>query len=396
MTAILDIEHSDDLLRYLHEHGHLEPGEVPAIVPLSGGVSNRTVLVERRDGTAFVVKQALEKLRVEADWHSDPNRSHREALGLTWLARVGPPGTITPLLFEDTDQHLLAMQAVPRPHENWKSRLLAGSLDLSHVKQFGQLLGTIHRRSREQRAELGPVFDDRSYFESLRIEPYYRYTAERNRETFDFFANLISETAATREAVVHGDYSPKNILIHQNTLVLLDHEVIHFGDPAFDIGFSLTHLLSKAHYLGSSRERPPRTSRAQGDSEPTPTAPRRGTDRAPLPGGESATGADDEAPLLGGAGGRFMEKFLEGARVYWKTYQLAAGELAFTADFEPRAVRHTLGCLLARVDGRSPLEYFTTVERNRQRAVVLPLLKSPPDRVLTLIERFGQGLQTER
>ncbi|MSU21758.1 MAG: hypothetical protein EXS30_10230 [Pedosphaera sp.] len=343
MTAVLDIEKSDNLLRYLHEHGHLEPGEVPTIVPLSGGVSNRTMLVERSDGTAFVIKQALEKLRVEADWRSDPNRSHREALGLTWLARLGPPGTITPLLFEDTDQHLLAMQAVARPHENWKSRLMAGGLELSHVKQFGQLLGTIHRRSREQRPELEPVFDDRSYFESLRIEPYYRYTAERNRETSIFFTNLISETAATREALVHGDYSPKNILIHQNTLVLLDHEVIHFGDPAFDIGFSLTHLLSKAHHLDSSRER-----------------------------------------------------FLEGARVYWKTYQTAAGELGFTADFEPRAVRHTLGCLLARVDGRSPLEYFTTAERNRQRAVVLPLLKSPPDRMLTLIERFGQGLQGER
>ena len=28
---------------------------------------------------------------------------------------------------------------------------------------------------------------------------------------------------------------------------------------------------------------------------------------APLPGGEPATGASDEAPLLGGAGGGFME-----------------------------------------------------------------------------------------
>ena len=40
---------------------------------------------------------------------------------------------------------------------------------------------------------------------------------------------------------------------------------------------------------------------------------------------------------------------------------------AWAADLETRAVRHTLACLLARVVGRSPLEYLDAAERSRQR-----------------------------
>src|SRR6185436_14042370 len=99
--AILNIEHTKDLFEYLRDAGRLDPGEVPMFTLLRGGVSNRTVLVERSDGRSFVVKQALEKLRVQVEWHSDPRRIHHEALGLIWLARLAPPGTITSLLFED-------------------------------------------------------------------------------------------------------------------------------------------------------------------------------------------------------------------------------------------------------------------------------------------------------
>src|SRR5437867_12351738 len=146
MTNPLDIERPDELLRYLQQSGRLEPAETPRITPLPGGVSNRTVWVERSDGSAFVLKQALPKLRVTADWFSDPSRIQREALGLQWLARLVPPGSVPRLLFEDGPQHLLAMEAVPRPHANWKTMLLAGGLEPDHVQQFGQLLGAIHQR----------------------------------------------------------------------------------------------------------------------------------------------------------------------------------------------------------------------------------------------------------
>src|SRR3954471_353856 len=121
----LDIEQPGALVAYLRETGRIAPDEEPRIEVLAGGVSNRTVLVERASGEAWVVKQALAKLRVAVDWFSDPARIEREALGLKHLGQIAPQN-ITPLIFEDPANHLLVMQAVPKPHENWKSMLLAG------------------------------------------------------------------------------------------------------------------------------------------------------------------------------------------------------------------------------------------------------------------------------
>ncbi|MBI4662706.1 MAG: phosphotransferase [Verrucomicrobia bacterium] len=341
MRFPLNIERFDELLEYLRRTGRLGDVETPKVTGLPGGVSNRTVLVEPRQGHAFVIKQALGKLRVEADWRSDPGRSHCEALGLTWLARLAPPGTIPALVFEDEVHHLVAMEAVPEPHENWKPLLLAGRIELRHVEQFAQLLGTIQCRAREHVKQLASVFENRTFFESLRLEPYYSYAASRNPAAAEFFQELISDTLATRVNLVHGDYSPKNILVHGNTLVLLDHEVIHWGDPAFDVGFSLTHLLSKANHLPSRRA-----------------------------------------------------AFLRAAVHFWKTYQGSAGPLPEPKAFEARVARHTLGCLLARVDGRSPLEYLSEAARHRQRTAVLNMIPTPPSSVLELVQRFEQRLAT--
>ena len=332
----LDIEQPGALVGYLKETGRVGEGEEPVVRVLAGGVSNRTVLVERPgSGEAWVVKQALPKLRVAVDWFSDPERIHREALGLRWLEELVPPGTITPLVFEDQDNHLLAMEAVPEPHENWKRMLLGGELENDHVRQFGRLVGTLHRGGYERREEAKRAFWDRSFFESLRLEPYYGYTAEQVPDAADFLRALVEETRSRRDTVVHGDYNPKNVLVREGTLVLLDHEVIHFGDPAFDLGFSLTHFLSKAHHLPGMRE-----------------------------------------------------DFAEAARFYWATYREVVEELPWAAAIEERAVRHTLGCLLARVAGRSPLEYLDEGELALQREAVLALLPYPPESVPGLVEDF--------
>src|SRR5687768_18614144 len=119
----LDIENADALVAYLRREGRIEPDETPRVRVLAGGVSNRTVLVERASGEAWVLKQALAKLRVKVDWFSDPARIGREALALKYLPELAPPGAITPLVFEDPSHHLLAMRAVPQPHENWKTML---------------------------------------------------------------------------------------------------------------------------------------------------------------------------------------------------------------------------------------------------------------------------------
>jgi 5-methylthioribose kinase len=335
MGTDLDIEQPGALLSYLRGTGRIGEEEDPVVQVLAGGISNRTVLVERPTGEAWVLKQALEKLRVSVDWFSDPERVHREALGLRWLQELAPPGSITQLIFEDHEHHLLAMEAVPEPHENWKTMLLEGRVRDEHVEQFGRLLGEVHRNAHERREELAPIFEDRSFFESLRLEPYYGYTATQVPAAADFLHTLVDDTRACRISLTHGDYSPKNILIHEGRLVLLDHEVIHFGDPAFDLGFSLTHFLSKAHHLPDRRA-----------------------------------------------------AFAQAANFYWRTYHRAVGGADWVEDLEPRAVRHTLGCLLGRVAGRSPLEYLDEEERHRQKVAVLALMSRTPTTVPELVEGF--------
>ncbi len=338
MPDPLDIEDVAALLAYLQRTGRVAPGEQPRVAILRGGVSNRTVWVERESGESWVLKQALAKLRVPVDWFSSPERIHREALGLEWLARLAPSGSITPMLFEDREQHLLAMQAVPQPHENWKTLLLGGRICADHFRQFAMLLAAIHRDA-YGRADLAEVFGDRSFFESLRLEPYYGYSAQQAPAAAAFLNSLIRETLACRITLVHGDYSPKNALLHAGRLVLLDHEVIHFCDPAFDLGFSLTHFLSKAHHLPALRR-----------------------------------------------------EFAAAALDYWRVYADALGAPAWAADLEPRAVRHTLACLLARAVGRSPLEYLNPEERVRQRDAVLRIIPTAPATVTDLISLFEEHL----
>jgi len=340
MQDSLDIEDAGALTEYLRRTGGIGADERPAVRVLAGGVSNRTVLVRRGNGEAWVIKQALAKLRVGLDWFSDPGRIHREAAGIRWLTRLLPAGAITPLVFEDREHHLLAMTAVPEPHENWKTVLLAGRIDARHVDQFGRMLGLMHRGGHERRAELEAEFADRSFFESLRLEPYYQYTAGKVPESRAFLTDLMAATRERRETLVHGDYSPKNILIHDNRLVLLDHEVIHFGDPAFDLGFAMTHLLSKAHHL---------------------------------PGRRAA--------------------FADAVRRFWHAYRETLGGVPWTDNLEAMAVRHTLGCLLARVAGRSPLEYLGVAERALQQRAVVQLMRCAPLTVAGLAERFLEQIE---
>jgi 5-methylthioribose kinase len=340
----LDIELPGVLVTYLREQGLIGPKESPQTVILAGGVSNRAVLVERTNGEAWVVKQALAKLRVAVDWFSSPDRIHREAAGLRWLVEFAPRGAITPLIFEDRERHLLGMAAVHKPHQSWKAMLLRGELDPDHVRQFATLLGRVHAGGHERLTDLLPIFGDRSFFESLRVEPYYRYTAGQCPETAVFYAGLIDDTYARQDTIVHGDFSPKNVLVHNGQLVLLDHEVIHLGDPAFDLGFGMTHLLSKAHYLPAHRD-----------------------------------------------------KFRAATLAFWDTYwhTVTLREAPWTVNLETRAVRHKLGCLLARVRGRSPLEYLGDGARDRQARVVSAIMAQPPQTVANLVAAFTREIEAD-
>jgi 5-methylthioribose kinase len=336
-----DIEDFDGLRDYLTTRGYIKSGETVSFTNLRGGVSNRTVKVAWTDGRGWVLKQALAKLRVDVDWFSSPERIGVEAKALRCLNRLAPPGTTPAFIFEDLTQHLMGMEAIPEEHENWKNVLLSGRIISDHFEQFGLLLGAIHRRSSEAISEVRQLFSDTTYFENLRLEPYYLYAARNTEEASDFLNALARETLLHKDSLVHGDFSPKNTLIYQNKLILLDYEVVHVGDPGFDLGFALTHFLSKAHHLPTERYR-----------------------------------------------------LACAAELFWQVYREEIAQLNWAKELEQRVVRHTLGCLLARVAGKSPLEYLSSAEMIRQRNAVLALMREPPASVPKLIAEFIRKIES--
>lgn len=337
MVDDLNIEDPVQLLRYLRQNDRIDAAERPRFTTLAGGVSNRTVWVQFDHKPGWVMKQALAKLRVQVDWFSAPERIQREAAGLNWLGK-SISGHVPELVFLDEARHIVAMSAIPLPHDNWKSLLLAGEASIKLAREFGQLLARIHNAALVH-PEVAVEFAERRFFEELRLEPYYGYTATQVPRARAFLENLIKDTRKRRLALVHGDYSPKNVLVSRGKLVILDFEVIHFGDPAFDIGFSMTHFLSKAHYLPASRE-----------------------------------------------------AFTGMARAHWHEYMNCL-DSSVSGAMEPAAARHTLACLLARVAGRSPLEYLDEAQRSRQKGIVLELIQRQIGTLPELIDVFLEHLE---
>ncbi len=288
---------------------------------LGGGVSNTVLLVEGCHAR-FVLKQALGKLRVEQDWFSERTRIFREASALRRLANDLPPGSVPDVLFEDRENCLFAMLAAPEGAPNWKSQLLEGAIREEIAGTVGRLLGLMFRASWMD-SGCEREFGDQTVFDQLRLDPYYRSTAARHPDLKRYFDRLLERTAARRYSLVHGDWSPKNFLIFGDQVTAIDFEVIHYGDPAFDAGFLLNHLLLKSFYRPQWRERYARL-----------------------------------------------------AAVFWS----ALRETMPAADwFEAAALEH-LGCLLlARIDGKSPAEYIQDPGlKGRIRAFARELIVAPP------------------
>lgn len=343
----------ENLIDYLRQAGRLSFSDAAKshAETLSGGVSNVVMRVSVPGGEDFVVKQSRAQLRTKADWFSQPERIWRERDVLEVLGRVAPPGLVPKLLFEDRDNFLFAMDAIPRKHIVWKTALLAGEADPSIARRLGEVLATIHAQTIGD-ADLRERLGDRTIFDELRLDPFYRYVAARDAELRSSLERLIEETLATSVCLVLGDFSPKNILLvpseagfhgERPRLVLVDFETGHFGDPAFDLGFFLSHLLLKTI--------------------------------------KHARRADE---------------FLEMVRAFWSAYceslSHALTPVSLLPVLEARIVRHLAACMKARVDGKSTVGYLTPEGQNLVRELTREWLLSSPESLVALLTNLRRRL----
>ena len=208
-----------------------------------------------------MVKQSLEKLRVKDDWRSERSRIFREAEAIQALSPVLGPETFPQIVYVGHDDYLFVMTAAPAGSATWKEALLEGQVNPGLARQAGSLLARMITASQRD-PSFRTAFAERTVFDQLRIDPYYRTTAARHPDVRPLIQKLIDDSWQIRSALVHGDYSPKNMLVQDTHVFLIDFEVVHWGDPAFDAGFLLNHLFLKAFhqpqfagpYLSAARE----------------------------------------------------------------------------------------------------------------------------------------------
>jgi tRNA A-37 threonylcarbamoyl transferase component Bud32 len=299
--------------------------------PLTGGVSSDIWCLDTERGIVCA-KRALAKLRVAADWRAPVARNRYEACWMR-LAQQAAPGSAPELLGQHDGLGVLVMGylgTLPL----WKQQLRDGQIDAHTVAAVGALLVRIHAYS-AARPALAVEFDSQAIFFDIRLEPYLLATAARHADRAEALHALVDSVQANARALVHGDVSPKNILVGPGGPVLLDAECAVWSDPAFDLAFCLNHLLLKSLW--------------------NPAA----------------------AP-------RLMIAFDHLAAAY-----LAGVDWEEAAELQRRAAHLLPGLLLARVDGKSPVEYLDSpAQRERVRSVARARLREPVDTLRALRETW--------
>lgn len=293
----------------LVERGVLPADDHVSAQPLTGGVSSVVVRLAAGD-TAVVVKRALPRLRVAADWRSAPDRVLGEAYAMQ-RAHALLPERVPRILDIDQERLVIAMEAAPEDWGNWKLALLAGSADPGVAASLGGALAAWHSASAADPTVLAE-FADRRHFFDLRISPFFLRVAQAHPDLATPIDAVVERVWARQDVLVHGDFSPKNVLTGEPGLWVLDWETAHTGDPTFDVAFLLSHLLCKAVHR---------------------------------PGSNAAYRSCADA---------FTDAYAAGSSV----------------PIDEEGLGRLVGCLvLARVDGTSPVDYLEESGRQRARAL---------------------------
>jgi aminoglycoside phosphotransferase (APT) family kinase protein len=317
--------HPIELEQFLAAHGLLREGAPSRWTALNGGVSSDVWRVENSAGICCV-KQALERLKVAAEWRVPRTRSSYEWAYLRFAADC-VPGSVPRPLAHDPDLSIIAMEFLePGEFPVWKQQLMDRQVDEATARSVGAMLGQLHGLSAKSPA-LAQKFDTLENFRAIRLEPYLFATAQRHPDRAGVLHMLAQRTAAEKIALVHGDVSPKNILVGSRGPVLLDAECAWFGDPAFDLAFCLTHLLLKC-----------------------------------------LVHADIAARYLSAFAALFDSYC---PRIDWEDPAL----------LEQRAASLLPGLLLARIDGKSPVDYLEIEAQGQVRMTARSLLAVLPNRL---------------
>ena len=283
---------------------------------LPGGVSSDIWRVDL-PGKRICVKRALPRLRVAQVWEAPIERNRYERQWLQTAAHA-VHGCAPKVLAWDDAAGLFAMEYLEFPV--WKNLLREGKAHAAFAAKVGSALAAIHAATAGKPA-VEQAFPTDAIFHAIRLEPYLVASAARHADLADVLQRLVQRTAASKHCLVHGDVSPKNILVAGHGPVFLDAECAWYGDPAFDLAFCLNHMFLKSVWVPQARA-------------------------------------------------SFLECFIALHSAYLRgvTWEPAAA-------VEERAATLLPGLLLGRVDGKSPVEYLDAAGQSLVRDAARKLLQ---------------------
>lgn len=299
----------------------LPPNTDIQVEPLTGGVASDIAKVTVGDNI-YCIKFALAKLRVAADWYAPVERNYAE---YRWLKAINNiiPETSLQLYGHSAEEHGFAMDFISGQDSYLlKTALFEGKGLNSQATAIGHLLGQIHKASAHAAFDCSP-FQNRDDFYALRLEPYLVYTAGKHPDISNDLMEMSDRLYQNQQILIHGDVSPKNIIFEAEHPYLLDAECATMGDAAFDVAFCLNHFILKGLYLPD-----------------------------------------------------FQLPYLDLCAAFWDAYQVHVN-WEQTEALEARMLRLLPMLMLARVDGKSPVEYFNTKEKDACRSIARRLIKDP-------------------
>ncbi|SMY09747.1 phosphotransferase family protein [Flavimaricola marinus] len=313
--------------------------DVVLVEQLTGGVASDIAKVILKDRT-ICVKFALRKLKVEEDWFAPVHRNKAEYAWLSAAAAIAPEAALQ-LHGRSEARNGFAMEFLDGPNQFLlKDALMQGPVPLGAAASVGGLVGRIHATSAKPGFDR-TAFANRADFDALRLDPYLRFTAARHPAAAGRIMQVLDGLYEAETVLVHGDVSPKNIIMRGSVPVILDAECATMGDASFDPAFCLNHLVLKALYRSDARR-----------------------------------------------------TLLEEAADFWDHYR-------DQIDWEdPAALASRVAILvpmlmLARVDGKSPVEYLTNAQTEHVRSVALDLIHRPPKTIAEFLDQITDQFERQ-
>jgi 5-methylthioribose kinase len=240
---MLDISNKEELTKYLLDKKLISDTDGYSINYCKGGVSGTVAFVYAKD-KPMIIKQALAQLKTKETWLCDPNRMKIEYESNAIYHRLIPENA-PEVYFYDDKNYVYGREAAPESCTMWKSDLLSGLLDYEVARKAIESLVIVHNECAADQ-NVAELFADKNIFYELRISPYIEFIVKKYPLLSDFAGAVSDELMNSKITLVHGDYSPKNIMINGRKICILDYEVAHFGHPAFDLAFFSNHIILKS------------------------------------------------------------------------------------------------------------------------------------------------------